>query len=1371
MAGWYKRLVQKIRLLRKKKHSGQSDKTDHMQHIIRDIPAVAPTCTEKGLTAGKYCVTCKQFVAAPEEVDALGHSIVVDPAVPATCIDDGRTEGRHCSVCGEVLVPQTVIKAVGHHPTTIDGIPATCTAPGKTAAIRCDICGTVIEEAKVISPLGHTIVVDPAVPATCTAPGLTEGSHCSTCGAVIVPQQQIPAIGHVIVTDPAVPSTYTEEGLTEGQHCAVCGEVIIPQERTPVLKQTASLPAVETEEKSTAVPEAKEHQKRILTLSSSRHGLWPLGRILAFGATKEDYQNLKELYYLTAAPAFSDAVSYFQMEKYNRWVDTLNNEEWKQALSLCEDIAAIRSNNKLGMAAALHMSMGLSEEEAAQLLNLRRIDLRQEYNAYVRAVTDLFRHHMSALSFLYPNQFFDKDAAKIFFGSVSYKRIEHCCDLEKIHEFRNKISEKPVALRATLKEEASNKRTIVLDDWAHLKRYLEEQFDSQPLLGNIELNDKEYDLLLNYLKAFMNHPTRNDKMVCVALVQIAVRCPGTAFWPEVAAAIGLSSVTSDMMSNLGKCFLYTMKLNKKATYTKTEYVASIKLHTFVTNAGIPRFFDFLFAYYDMDLGRNMELADLSELQALMISGNYFSRKQLILQQTLDALRLAPEVGLQRLKTYLSWINEAYWTPGWKPENEDRFGRSFVQWCSQNDEFNGKWGISDSVRRRGKRMYSQPVIEMDIKTGNMYLILPVQKLPFDCADIAIWHMSFDPGAEILCEITESITSCHTDEKRILLPYDKLLDEIQTSFANGNEVLRKYTINSDCVRIFNENGRMMTGASLAEGMTYFFMSPDAPIKTNQIGTEQMVGPWLVKSLVLKTGDTILFPDQTLGIVGGDLAEGLCGLAPAGNAVVKDQDDNSYNVYAQLPRILLKVSEEQFSLTRIQVNNDFYPAPELKHTHIILNERTNDKGYMISLPYEAEPFKLYRVHAAVPNDNHNRKWQFCYWEKFDCRFMSSKNGLPYWDTPKGSLMLNKEAVVESKALEKDPFANEFGFEISPDIPVLDLSISGTNCKLLLEVPACFWKSNDIAWGCHPLGSIWYNELPDSIVFMTKMDEITFYVDSDGLNEDHWARYYRNKDSGQILCDLLPLRQWLTRDKIMHKVYMQIGDATYEFASVYCKSYFVSGWIEADYQNDTLHGTFDIVGHSSYSVSIFRNNEELLHQIPLENGEFTVQTTLDSGNYTAVIYESIEDEFGFETIYDEIGREQTRIINPLDLTGSTIYLKQLDTFCGNSANLPLPDKYYKILVCHKSGSHPACYTGRMSIRDGSVKDLPVQIILPDSKIQSHCAVLFEDEGEYQSFLYDYVTKRLALTELPHLHRMERYRRYSVLDPDDQFTVVFEAN
>lgn len=86
------------------------DSNNHA-NIVKDV-AVAPTCTETGLTEGSHCGDCNKILIAQEVVSSTNHTEVIDPAVAATCTETGLTEGSHCADCGLVFKEQEVIPAL-----------------------------------------------------------------------------------------------------------------------------------------------------------------------------------------------------------------------------------------------------------------------------------------------------------------------------------------------------------------------------------------------------------------------------------------------------------------------------------------------------------------------------------------------------------------------------------------------------------------------------------------------------------------------------------------------------------------------------------------------------------------------------------------------------------------------------------------------------------------------------------------------------------------------------------------------------------------------------------------------------------------------------------------------------------------------------------------------------------------------------------------------------------------------------------------------------------------------------------------------------------------------------------------------------------
>ena len=192
------------------------------------------TCTQDGTKTAK-CANCDATDTKTVIDTKLDHAPVADSAVAPTCTETGLTAGSHCSRCPEILTAQQVVKALGHSPVTDPAVAPTCTKTGLTEGSHCGRCSATLATQQIVAALGHDLVVDPTIAPTCTKTGLTAGSHCGRCQVILVAQEIIPALGHDVVIDPAVEPLCEQSGLTEGNHCARCEEILLPQERVPSL--------------------------------------------------------------------------------------------------------------------------------------------------------------------------------------------------------------------------------------------------------------------------------------------------------------------------------------------------------------------------------------------------------------------------------------------------------------------------------------------------------------------------------------------------------------------------------------------------------------------------------------------------------------------------------------------------------------------------------------------------------------------------------------------------------------------------------------------------------------------------------------------------------------------------------------------------------------------------------------------------------------------------------------------------------------------------------------------------------------------------------------------------------------------------------
>ena len=156
---------------------------------------IAATCTTDGSHEEVVrCMVCNAEISRETKtIPATGHKWVIDAAVAPTCTQTGLTEGKHCSVCKTVLVKQNTVPALEHQWN--EGVVTrepTCTGEG-VKTFTCAQCHNTKTEP--ISALGHLWGDwETTLPATET----TEGRETRTCQRddTHTETQSIPKLNH-----------------------------------------------------------------------------------------------------------------------------------------------------------------------------------------------------------------------------------------------------------------------------------------------------------------------------------------------------------------------------------------------------------------------------------------------------------------------------------------------------------------------------------------------------------------------------------------------------------------------------------------------------------------------------------------------------------------------------------------------------------------------------------------------------------------------------------------------------------------------------------------------------------------------------------------------------------------------------------------------------------------------------------------------------------------------------------------------------------------------------------------------------------------------------------------------------------------------
>ena len=162
------------------------------------------TCTVAGsYDSVVYCSVCKAEISRTKvDLPLAAHTEEIIPAVAPTCTEKGKTEGKKCSVCGEILVAQTDVAPLGH-----DWAETTYSfADDGSSCSATRVCN---RDASHVETANAEITPAVKNPATCTEKGTTTYTATFTEDWA---KEQSKDVDNIAALEHAWSATYTSNG-------------------------------------------------------------------------------------------------------------------------------------------------------------------------------------------------------------------------------------------------------------------------------------------------------------------------------------------------------------------------------------------------------------------------------------------------------------------------------------------------------------------------------------------------------------------------------------------------------------------------------------------------------------------------------------------------------------------------------------------------------------------------------------------------------------------------------------------------------------------------------------------------------------------------------------------------------------------------------------------------------------------------------------------------------------------------------------------------------------------------------------------------------------------------------------------------------
>lgn len=927
------------------------------------------------------------------------------------------------------------------------------------------------------------------------------------------------------------------------------------------------------------------------------------------------------------------------------------------------------------------------------------------------------------------------------------------------------------------------KNKMVINPFEKLRRRIIRAFPKKKFVGDIAVNDEEFEILCEYLKnEYLTMVTSGkhivcDPILCTAMVQVGIRFYDGNYWSHIRQIIGSSRFNTNHQQWLGESAIQTLKRNGKYIISAGDRVNTILMHGFVSDHYANALFKFLFAFYRIDLERDINRNNKVAMDALvevMRRNNNTGRTYFLVEQTADAVRFNARSCRMRIRRLLSLIDAAFWGEALPKNSSNRLTLRLCEWVDHSNDFFEEYArYNCGGSKSGKRSFSSPYYKCDFKHKTFEIVFPPQIIKSDDSNDIWWNIRLNGRNERCdCEIREAVTGQITENTSVKLNIADLFCDAHFDLMNGDVRERSFRSNTETIRFFDKNGDYIRNDLVPKGECFSFSREDfIPISEALIESESYQN--LVFSYFdFQLGDIIRLPDGKPIIIGKKLEEGLSLRGRLKGACVASEEE-SLPLYSSVPSILVKALPNRVAGTAVRVNGQIFRMfDDTTLADLDLGDRSGESGYFFSLKnFGCTNDGIYEVKVDVPNDNKSRHWKFALLNDLCFEFEDA----PYVFKPRGTISFKSGPRIANwdAGAKKDPSENAYGFEINAEKDTLnfDFCCNQDIIRATFNVPAFRYELGDGVWKADLPAEIWHKDFPTKITADFPSDRISFTIDEDpSISEIPLTTVFeRSKSTGLFNCDMTKFKSWFGRDKAKRNIDLIYNSNPAPFLTVITRSFVTSCVISGDFENNILMGTFGFIGNSHYCADVKFNEKILAEKEPILNDRLEFAAELKSGMYTVSIFEDDDDGSGFgEPCYYHLHTYQCELINPLDLNGKSMRIVNLKRNNNIGFNiLQLNTKYIINGLKQTSPEDKLNYRGTMRAENRYIDAIPVNVRVHSLKDLRFASITFIEDDEFYDLLYDHYAACLVTDEDKRMHGAEKYRRYEEIYADE-FTFEF---